>query len=224
MNEETERGRVLSELEDNLAGPMALLGLAWLGLVIVQVVRGPSAWLQFATVVIWVLFVLELLLRLALAPDRGRWLRREWPSVVALALPPFRVFALARALPLLHLVRAAGGLRLVRLVAVANQGAATLRRALRHTRAGYAAALTSVVLFAGAAGMYSFEREVPGTELVDYAASLWWTAMLITTVGADYWPRTPEGRALCLVLAVYGCAMIGYLAGAVASLLLKREP
>jgi hypothetical protein len=28
--------------------------------------------------------------------------------------------------------------------------------------------------------------------------------MLLTTIGSDYWPRSPEGRILCLLLAIIG--------------------
>jgi len=59
----------------------------------------------------------------------------------------------------------------------------------------------------GAAGMYAFERSVPGGPLTDYATSLWWTSMIITTMGSEYWPQTPEGRVRLSLyaFAVFGC-------------------
>ncbi|MFN7145541.1 MAG: potassium channel family protein, partial [Myxococcota bacterium] len=90
-----------------------------------------------------------------------------------------------------------------------------LERSLAKSRAGYVLALTTLVLFVGAAGMYTLERDEPGTTLTSYGDALWWTAMLLTNVGSDYFPRTPEGRALCLALAVYGYGTIGYVAAAV---------
>ncbi|WP_228055032.1 hypothetical protein [Gloeocapsopsis crepidinum] len=42
--------------------------------------------------------------------------------------------------------------------------------------------------------MYAFESNTPdGCGLNDYGAALWWTAMLITTIGSEYWLQTPEG-------------------------------
>jgi len=33
--------------------------------------------------------------------------------------------------------------------------------------------------------------------------ALWWTAMIMTTMGSQYWPQTIEGRMLCVFLALY---------------------
>ena len=73
------------------------------------------------------------------------------------------------------------------------------------------------VMLAGAAGMYAFERSVPGGALTDYATSLWWTSMIMTTMGSEYWPRTPEGRVLCVLLSLYAFAVFGYVTATLAS-------
>ena len=67
---------------------------------------------------------------------------------------------------------------------------------------GYVITLTVLVTFAGAAGMYAFENEVAGGPK-SYVESLWWTAMIMTTMGSQYWPETAEGRVLCVFLALY---------------------
>jgi voltage-gated potassium channel len=87
----------------------------------------------------------------------------------------------------------------------------------------YVAASTMVVLFAGAAGMYAFERHVPGSPLQTFVDALWWTAMLLTTIASDYWPRTAEGRALTLFLSAYALAILGYVAAALASFFIGQE-
>jgi voltage-gated potassium channel len=30
--------------------------------------------------------------------------------------------------------------------------------------------------------------------IIDYGNALWWTAMVMTTIGSDYFPKTAEGR------------------------------
>lgn len=57
---------------------------------------------------------------------------------------------------------------------------------LQHRGFGYVIALTLLVLFAGAAGMYAFENEAAGG-LKSYGEALWWTAMVLTTMGSQYW-------------------------------------
>jgi voltage-gated potassium channel len=41
--------------------------------------------------------------------------------------------------------------------------------------------------------------------------------MLLTTMGSDYWPRSPEGRLLRFVLALYAFAVFGYVTAAIAA-------
>ena len=77
--------------------------------------------------------------------------------------------------------------------------------------------------FAGAAGMYTFERDAPGTSLNSYGESVWWTAMLMTTMGSEYWPKTPEGRALCMLLALYAFAVFGYVTATLATYFVGRD-
>ena len=42
-------------------------------------------------------------------------------------------------------------------------------------------------------------------------------------MGSDYFPETPEGRVLCLFLAVYGFAVFGYVTATVATFLVGRD-
>jgi voltage-gated potassium channel len=89
---------------------------------------------------------------------------------------------------------------------------------------GYVVALTLVVTLAGAAGMYAFENELPdGRGLNSYGEALWWTAMLLTSIGSEYWPRTPEGRVLCLLLSLYGFAILGYVTATLATFFIGRD-
>ena len=47
--------------------------------------------------------------------------------------------------------------------------------------------------------------------------------MLLTTMGSDYWPRTPEGRLLCVLLAVYAFAVFGYVTAAIAAYFVGKD-
>ncbi|MGZ8901795.1 MAG: potassium channel family protein, partial [Limisphaerales bacterium] len=77
-----------------------------------------------------------------------------------------------------------------------------------------------LVILAGSAGMYAFERE---HGLKDFGSALWWTAMLITTMGSEYWPRSIEGRILCLFLSIYAFAVFGYVTASLASLFVEND-
>lgn len=218
-----ERYAVLHQLEDWLEGPMLVLGFVWLVLLVVELVWGLAPALQTATTVIWIVFVADFALRLALAPSKLAYLRHNWLTVVSLLVPALRVFRAFRAVRVLRAARAARGARLVKVVASLNRGMYALRRTLRRRGALYVAALTLIVLFGGAAGMYALEQEGPGGGFASYGEALWWTAMLLTTLGSEYWPRTGEGRALCLILALFAFGVFGYLTATIASFFVGRD-
>lgn len=216
----SERKAALEQLEDWLETPMLMLGFAWLTLLIVELVRGLTPLLESIGVVIWIIFILEFTLKFTLAPDRFAYLRRNWLTAIALLLPALRVFRVARVLRVMRASRAVRGLRLVRVVSSLNRGMRALGASMGRRGLGYVAALT----LAGAAGMYTFESTLPdGRGLNDYASALWWTAMIMTTLGSEYWPQTGEGRVLCILLAFYAFAVFGYITAALASFFVGRD-
>jgi voltage-gated potassium channel len=217
---DTERRELLARISNGLETPMIVLGFAWLVLVVLELTSGLPPFLEQSGYVIWALFVIHFLLEFALAPEKTAYLKRNWLTLVALIAPALRVLAAFR---VLRVVRAAPGLRLLRVVSSVNRGMRSLGHVMRRNGFGYVLSLTILVVMAGAAGMYAFERDVPGTAVADVGSAVWWTAMTVTTMGSDYFPRTSEGRLLCLILAIYGFAIFGYVTATIASLFVVRE-
>jgi len=52
---------------------------------------------------------------------------------------------------------------------------------------------------------------------------VWWTAMVMTTMGSDYFPRTMQGRVLCVLLALYAFTVFGYVTATLATFFVDRE-
>lgn len=208
------RWRLLLQLERWLEPAMILLGLIWLALIIVEFAWGTTHSSERINTAIWIIFIADFLFRFTLAPRKAPYLRRNWITLIALALPALRVLRIAR---VLRLMRATRGLRLVRLLTSMNRGFRSLGRTMQRRGAIYIGALTILVILAGAAGMLAFEGRNSNRGFDDYADALWWTAMLVTTVGSDYWPQTLEGRILSLLLSVYAVGVFGYLAATLAS-------
>lgn len=216
-----ERWAVLGQLEDWLETPMLVLSFVWLVIVVVELAFGGSQLLETFGTVIWIAFILEFALRLTLAPEKLGFLRRNWLTVIALVVPAFRLF---RALRVLRAARALRGFRLVRIVGTANRGMNALRATLHRRRLGYVVALTTLVALLGAGGMLAFEPadEVEGG-FTSYGDALWWTGMLIATIGSAYWPVTTEGRILCMLLSLYGLGVFGYITASIATFFLGRD-
>lgn len=217
-----QRSEILNQIEAWLETPMIVLGFAWLALLIVEFLWGLSRFLEQIGTAIWAIFIVDFTVRLIIAPRKISYLRGNWLTAIALLLPALRVFRLARALRLLRVARAARGLRLLRVVTSLNRGMKALSASFGRRGFGYILALTVVVALAGAAGMYAFENEVRGG-LTSYGVALWWTLMLLTSIGSEYWPKTAEGRILCFLLSLYGFAVFGYVTAALASFFIGRD-
>ena len=211
-----QRRDLLWQLETWLEMPMLILSIIWIGLFIIETIWGVSPFLTALSNLIWATFWIDFAVKFILAPDKLDYLKTNWLTVLALLLPAFRLFRVVRAFRLLRLAQAARGLRLVRLLTSLNRGMKALGASFSRRGFGYVLVLTIIVLFAGAAGMYGFENGQQGS-FASYADALWWTAMLMTSIGSEYFPKTAEGRMLCLVLAVYGFAVFGYMTATLAT-------
>ena len=224
-----ERNELLERLERWLETPMLALGFIWLALLVIEFAHGLGPTLTMLGTVIWVVFILDFALRFLLAPRKLAYLRHNWLTAISLVVPALRVFRLARVFRVLRVARAARGATLVRVLGSVNRAMRALGKTLGRRGAGYVAALTTVVLFAGAAGMLAFERDASraitgaGGGIADFGSALWWTAMVLTTMGSDYFPHTGEGRALCLALAVYGFTVFGYVTATLATFFVSRD-
>jgi len=213
---------LLQRLEDKLETPMLVLAFVWLALLIAELIRGESRLFEIIGAVIWVIFIIDFGVKLFLATGKLAYFKRNWLVALSLLLPALRVFRVLRAFRVLQMARVGRGLRLFRVVTSLNRGMGALRTSLSRRGFGYVIALTVLVAFAGAAGMYAFENGSPGG-IQSYGEALWWTAMLLTTMGSQYWPLTVEGRLLCFFLALYAFAVFGYVTATLATYFVGRD-
>ena len=218
---ETQRVRLLVQLEQMLERPMIVLSLVWVALVGIELAQGLTRPVEIAGLVIWALFAVDFLVKLLVAPRKWRFLRRNWITVLSLLLPAFRLARLGRAFRAARVLR---GVRFAKMLGTLNRGMRALRRSMRRHGFGYVVTLTLLVMFTAAAGMMAFEREGPNRAVfATYSSSLWWTAMLMTSLGSEYWPKTGGGRALTLVIALYSFAVFGYITATLASFFIDRD-
>lgn len=219
---ERERYELLQRLEDWLETPMLILALVWLGLLVGELILGESLAFEVIGTVIWAIFIVHFAVEFILAPRKGTYLRNHWLTALSLLVPALRIFRIFRVVRLLRLARVGRGLRLFRVISSLNRGMRALRATLERRGFGYVIILTMLVIFAGAAGMYAFESEVPGG-LNTYGEAVWWTAMIMTTLGSEYWPQTLEGRVLAYILALYAFAIFGYVTATLATFFVGRD-
>src|SRR5438874_5460120 len=134
-----ERWRLLHQIVRLLELPMTVLGVIWMVLLSVDMVRGLHGRLAIFSEAIWVLFGIDFLLELLIAPNKLVYLRRHWPVAVSLAVPALRVVRFAR---VVHVTRTAGALRAGHTLASINRALAAFGAALRRRGFAYVVLLT----------------------------------------------------------------------------------
>lgn len=215
---QNERSKLLTSTERFLEGPMIFLGFVWLILLVVELVWGLSKPLEYLSLSIWVIFIIDFLIKFILAPVKLVFLKKNWLTAISLIIPALRVFRIFRAVRLLGGLR---GIRLVRIVSSLNRSINSLAATMKRRAFGYVMMVTLIVTFGGAAGMYALESPNPGFD--SYSMALWWTAMRVITAGNEFNPATPEGRGLAFLIAVFGYTIFGYVTATFATFFIGRD-
>jgi voltage-gated potassium channel len=170
--------------------------------------RDLPSWLlgvcQSLSWITWGIFVIDLVVRLALADERLRYLVRHWYDVLVIVLPLLRPLRLLRLIPLLS---------------VLNRRAQTR---LRGRVVIYVAGGASLLAFCAALAVLDVERSSTDANITDFGDAMWWAVTTMTTVGyGDRYPVTGVGRLVAFALMVGGIALLGTVTATLASWLVE---
>jgi len=165
----------------------------------------------------WVVFAVDLVVQLRI--DRAYLRRRNGKidlGIVALTFPYYLIPGIAGSSAILLLARLT---RVVRLL-LATTG---LRRFA--ARLGKVAIVAAVVVLLASLGAYQAEHKT-NAEFATVGDALWWGIVTLTTVGyGDIVPKTTAGRFCGIAIMFTGIAVLGVLAGSLASLFnLEAKP
>lgn len=224
-----ERSILLHNLMQMTDKAMIALAFVWIGLMIGDFVGKLSPPLVILNNVIWAIFGVDFAVKFFIAPRKWEFLKTHWILLISLILPAFRLLRILQALSALR------ALSFVRILTSLNVGISQLTDAMGRRGLGWITIITVIVLFGGAAGMYSLENvrtlqqqgfgdvAKAGGGFHSYSDAVWWTAMLMTTIGSQYWPVTTAGRALCFFLSMFSLGVFGYITAALASFFVDKE-
>lgn len=173
------------------------------------VVPNDNSWVGVVVgVVTWLVFLTDYLVHTRHLEHYGRTGLGRFDLFVVVATAPWFLFPDARAGQFVVLLRLA---RLARLV-MATRGARRL-----FERLGRVAAVAGGVVVVGSLVAYHAEHPT-NPEFATVGDALWWGIVTLTTVGyGDIVPKTMTGRWVAVVIMLTGVAVLGLLAGSLAS-------
>jgi len=153
--------------------------------------------LDLARIAIWVVFGIDLAIRITLAKSSWRFVLRHPLDVLAVLVPPLR--------PLKILTIFSSGTRMVSRAGLVKTGQAVVASA-------------ALLVWVGAVAVYNYENEAPGAVIASFGDALWWSVVTMTTVGyGDFYPVTVGGRIVATGLMVTGIALLGVVTASVAA-------
>ncbi|WP_392544836.1 potassium channel family protein [Oryzobacter telluris] len=157
---------------------------------------------EAVVVVVWVGFVVDLSVRLAVTDARVAFLRRNWLDVVTLLLPALRPLRAVLALSV-----------------IGRRGRALVRGRV----VAYVVGAVAVVGFVASLAVLDAERASPDANIRTLGDAAWWAMTTVTTVGyGDKFPTTTEGRVVAGALMVTGIALLGVVTASIASWFVEK--
>lgn len=100
------RWKILQDMESWLEGPVVILGQVWLVVLVIELIWDANEFLEAIAYTIWGIFVLDFLLRLAIAPQKQVYFRKNLFKAISLAIPAFRLFHVFRFASQVHVMNA----------------------------------------------------------------------------------------------------------------------
>lgn len=224
----SERAELLDHVQALLEPLMVVLGVAFLLLLAIDY----GGWLNgtgwegavsTALDLIWVVFLLDFLLRFWIAPAKRQFLRSNWLGALSVALPFLRPLRAFRALRALRAARATRSLSLIRLLGGVNRGLRLLRRVAASNQALLIGGMIVLVVMSGAVGIWYFDQGEPGSPIRTFGDALWWSAALVTTMNSEKFAVSPEARVIGILIRIFGLSIFGYITATIASYLIGKN-
>ncbi|NVN50710.1 potassium channel family protein [Mycolicibacterium hippocampi] len=188
-----------------LAGVAVVFLVAYSVQVLANPGRGLTNLLNGVMSLLYLVFVVDYLVRLSLAPHRVRWFFRHLLDLAIVVLPFLRPLRLLRLVVLVKVLHRAGG------------------DAIRGRVAAYTALSAVLLVYVASLAMLETERNAPDSTITSFGNAVWWSITTVTTVGyGDLSPVTATGRVIAVLLMIGGISLIGVITATVASWIVER--
>jgi voltage-gated potassium channel len=200
---------LVSKWETTSTIPMAVLGLLYLAAYSIQVLYRENTvlvyQLEILSIVIWIVFILDVVVRLIFSTDRWKFVKSSWLEIISVTLPFLRTLRVFR-------------------VVFALRGIKGFVKNRANATGVYMLMLVPLTWFTGAIAVLDAEASNPDALITNLRDALWWSLSTITTVGyGDKYPTTLEGQLVAAVLMITGIALFSAGAGMFASWILADK-
>lgn len=191
----------LDAYEENYDGPMSVVALALVTLFLVRVTDTAQGdayrFLVLLGLVLWLLLVVDLVIRLVLAPSKWRFVVAQPLYIASVFFPPMRFFMIGRVVRFL------------------NKQA---RDRMRDRITAYVLVITTEVIAVSAILVTAVERDAAGATIKTLGDGLWWSIVTIATVGyGDVVPVTRAGRLIGVGVIVVALVLLSVITANISS-------
>lgn len=192
---------------------ITILALLAAVLAVMDFAKGLSQWEAYVDNGIWMVFIIDYVVRLCIAKKKRAFVRENILDLVAIfpynwVFNNFRILKVAR---------------ILRLVQLSRVTACSLR-IWHHSKVffeingfKYTLLLATLVTILGGLGISYAEN-------LSVLDGLWWAVVTVSTVGyGDIAPKTDLGRMIAVIVMLFGIGLIGALTGTITSYFFVRE-
>jgi voltage-gated potassium channel len=156
--------------------------------------------LRVVLTTIWVVFVVDYVVRLILADRKGAFVRANVPDLLAALIPIFRPFRLLGELRRIPFFQRRSG------------------SAVRARVVAYSLGFVVLWVYTIAVTVVAAERGAHGASILSLGDAIYWAVVTISTVGyGDMVPVTTFGRVLAVMLMLSGILIVGVTTATVVS-------
>lgn len=198
------------QMLDRLTPLMSGLAILFVLVVFGETMADPqstlSDMLTVAGWVLWATFVAEFVARVVIAPDTGRFMKKNWWQLVFLVLPFLRIF---------RLIRVARVLRTGRVLSGAVRTTRSARRVL-GSRVGWLAMVSAITILGGSQLLYEFG-------VYDSYGDALHGAALAAITGEPLLQPDAFAKTLEVVLALFSVVVFATLAATLGAYFLEKD-
>lgn len=185
-------------------------------LAIMDMIGGLTSILSFIDYAIWIVFVLDYIIRLILSRKKLEFMKSNILDFIAI-LPFNSAFRAFRALKVLKVLKMTKLSKTIRLFAILGRFTHKFKRFINTNGFKYMLLIAALFSLIGGALISVLEN-------ITFFDGIWWAFVTTTTVGyGDISPTSAGGRIVACILMIVGIGLVGSLTSTITSYFI-REP